>query len=57
MVFIERPISLGLLITTGLLLILMPSIKKARQEASRKRANVHPERSCRPAPSEVEGAA
>jgi putative tricarboxylic transport membrane protein len=35
MVFIERPISLGLLITTGLLLILMalPSIKKARQEA------------------------
>ena len=35
MVFIERPISLGLLITTALLLILMalPSIKKARQEA------------------------
>ena len=35
MVFIQRPISLGLLITTGLLLILMalPSIKKARQEA------------------------
>ncbi|HZB57297.1 MAG TPA: tripartite tricarboxylate transporter permease [Reyranella sp.] len=35
MVFIERPISLGLLITTTLLLILMalPSIKKARQEA------------------------
>jgi TctA family transporter len=34
-VFIERPISLGLLITTALLLILMalPSIKKARQEA------------------------
>ncbi|CAN5860144.1 tripartite tricarboxylate transporter permease [soil metagenome] len=34
-VFIERPISLGLLITTGLLLILMalPSIKKAREEA------------------------
>jgi putative tricarboxylic transport membrane protein len=35
MVFIERPISLGLLITTALLLVLMalPSIKKARQEA------------------------
>jgi putative tricarboxylic transport membrane protein len=35
MVFIERPISLGLLITTALLLILMalPSIKKAREEA------------------------
>ena len=35
MVFVERPISLGLLITTALLLILMalPSIKKARQEA------------------------
>ena len=35
MVFLERPISLGLLITTTLLLILMalPSIKKARQEA------------------------
>ena len=35
MVFLERPISLGLLITTALLLILMalPSIKKARQEA------------------------
>jgi TctA family transporter len=35
MVFIERPISLGLLITTALLLILMalPSIKKARPEA------------------------
>jgi TctA family transporter len=35
MVFIERPISLGLLITTALLLILMalPTIKKARQEA------------------------
>jgi putative tricarboxylic transport membrane protein len=35
MVFIERPISLGLLITTTLLLILMalPSIKKAREEA------------------------
>jgi TctA family transporter len=35
MVFLERPISLGLLITTSLLLILMalPSIKKARQEA------------------------
>jgi putative tricarboxylic transport membrane protein len=34
-VFIERPISLGLLITTSLLLLLMalPSIKKARQEA------------------------
>ncbi|WP_422001647.1 tripartite tricarboxylate transporter permease [Reyranella sp.] len=34
-VFIERPISLGLLITTALLLILMglPSIKKAREEA------------------------
>ncbi|WP_421999119.1 tripartite tricarboxylate transporter permease [Reyranella sp.] len=34
-VFIERPISLGLLITTVLLLILMalPGIKKARQEA------------------------
>ena len=34
-VFIERPISLGLLITTTLLLILMalPSIKKARKEA------------------------
>ena len=35
MVFIERPISLGLLVTTALLLILMalPSIKKAREEA------------------------
>jgi putative tricarboxylic transport membrane protein len=35
MVFIERPISLGLLITTTLLLILMalPNIKKARKEA------------------------
>ena len=35
MVFLERPSSLGLLITTTLLLILMalPSIKKARQEA------------------------
>ena len=35
MVFLQRPISLGLLITTALLLILMalPSIKKARQEA------------------------
>ena len=35
MVFIQRPISLGLLIATALLLILMalPSIKKARQEA------------------------
>ena len=35
MVFLERPISLGLLITTALLLILMalPSIKKAREEA------------------------
>ena len=35
MVFLQRPISLGLLITTGLLLLLMalPSIKKAREEA------------------------
>jgi TctA family transporter len=35
MVFLERPISLGLLITTALLLLLMsiPSFKKARQEA------------------------
>ena len=35
MVFLERPISLGLLITTTLLLILMalPSIKKARKQA------------------------
>jgi putative tricarboxylic transport membrane protein len=35
MVFLERPISLGLLIATALLLILMalPSIKKAREEA------------------------
>jgi TctA family transporter len=35
LVFLERPISLGLLITTALLLILMalPSIKKARKEA------------------------
>jgi len=35
MVFLERPISLGLLITTALLLILMalPSIKKARKQA------------------------
>jgi putative tricarboxylic transport membrane protein len=34
-VFIERPISLGLLITTALLLVLMalPTIKKAREEA------------------------
>jgi len=34
-VFIERPISLGLLITTGLLLILMalPAIKKVRKQA------------------------
>ncbi|OJU31491.1 MAG: hypothetical protein BGN99_03365 [Alphaproteobacteria bacterium 65-37] len=35
MIFLERPISLGLLITTALLLILMalPSFKKAREEA------------------------
>ena len=35
MIFLERPISLGLLITTALLLILMalPSFKKARNEA------------------------
>ena len=35
MVFLERPISLGLLITTALLLLLMalPSFKKARKEA------------------------
>ena len=35
MVFLERPISLGLLITTALLLVLMalPSIKRARKEA------------------------
>jgi putative tricarboxylic transport membrane protein len=35
MVFLERPISLGLLITTAILLLLMalPSFKKARQEA------------------------
>ena len=35
MVFLQRPISLGLLITTALLLLLMalPSIKKAREEA------------------------
>jgi TctA family transporter len=35
MVFIERPISLGLLIATAALLTLMalPSIKKAREEA------------------------
>ena len=35
MVFLQRPISLGLLITTAVLLILMalPSFKKARQEA------------------------
>ena len=35
MVFLERPISLGLLITTALLLVLMalPSFKKAREEA------------------------
>ncbi len=35
MVFIQRPISLGLLIATAVLLVLMalPSIKKARQEA------------------------
>src|SRR5258708_38373403 len=34
-VFIERPISLGLLITTAVLLVLMalPTIKKAREEA------------------------
>src|SRR5437868_4594199 len=34
-VFIQRPISLGLLITTAILLVLMalPSIKKAREEA------------------------
>ena len=35
MVFLERPISLGVLITTALLLVLMalPSIKKAREDA------------------------
>ncbi len=35
MVFLERPISLGLLITTALLLVLMalPSFKRAREEA------------------------
>jgi putative tricarboxylic transport membrane protein len=35
MVFLERPISLGLLITTAILLLLMalPNFKKARQEA------------------------
>ncbi len=35
MVFLERPISLGLLITTALLLLLMalPNIKKAREQA------------------------
>lgn len=35
MIFLQRPISLGLLITTALLLILMalPSFKKAREEA------------------------
>jgi TctA family transporter len=35
MVFLQRPISLGLLITTALLLLLMalPSFKKARQKA------------------------
>ena len=35
MVFIQRPISLGLLITTAILLVLMalPSIKRAREEA------------------------
>ena len=35
MVFLERPISLGLLITTAVLLLLMalPSFKKAREEA------------------------
>ena len=35
MVFLQRPISLGLLITTALLLLLMalPSIKKAREQA------------------------
>jgi putative tricarboxylic transport membrane protein len=35
MVFLQRPISLGLLITTALLLLLMalPSFKKARKEA------------------------
>jgi TctA family transporter len=35
MVFLERPISLGLLVTTALLLIIMalPSIKKARKQA------------------------
>jgi putative tricarboxylic transport membrane protein len=34
-VFVERPISLGLLITTALLLLLMalPSINKARHQA------------------------
>src|ERR1700743_1585500 len=35
MVFLQRPISLGLLIATGVLLILMalPSLRKAREEA------------------------
>ena len=35
MVFIQRPISLGLLIATAILLVLMalPSIKKAREQA------------------------
>jgi TctA family transporter len=35
MVFLQRPISLGLLIATAFLLVLMalPSIKKAREEA------------------------
>ena len=34
-VFIQRPISLGLLVATAILLVLMalPSIKKAREEA------------------------
>ncbi len=42
MVFLERPISLGLLITTALLLILMalPSIKKAREEAFQEEGGV-----------------
>jgi len=35
MVFLQRPISLGLLITTSVLLILMalPNLRKAREEA------------------------
>jgi len=35
MVFLQRPISLGLLVTTSILLILMalPSLRKAREEA------------------------